>query len=152
MRTPLDHLSVFSGCHFHVHVSIQCVHGNAILFILVLRWHMIPQLVSLELAQTTIFGPILLIMAAMSVLSKHFVYIGGKLYLFAFQTDLLFILGASFNVFIYIGGNDILSFLKNDENHACFIAFSRSSPKVCHQFTKRGRHGCQGWEPIRIKF
>ena len=103
MRTPLDHLSVFSGGHFHVHVILQFVHGNAILFILVLRWHMIPQLVSLELAQTTIFGPILLIMAAMSVLSKHFVYIGGKLYLFAFQTVLLFILGASFNVLFILG-------------------------------------------------
>ena len=113
---------------------------------------MIPQLVSLEIAQTTIFGPILLIMAAMSVLSKHFVYIGGKLYLFAFQTDLLFILGASFNVFIYIGGNDILSFLINDENNMCFNELSRFSPKVCHQFTKRGGPSRQGWEPIRIKF
>ena len=78
MRTPLDHLSVFSGGHFHVNFSIQFVHGNAILFILVLRRHMIPELVSLELAQTTIFGPIILILAAMSVLNKRFVYLGAS--------------------------------------------------------------------------
>ena len=70
----------------------------------------------------------------------------------AFTVTILFILGASFNVFIYIGGSGILSFSINNENNTCFIEFVCFSSKVGHQFTKRGQPPRGGSAPIRIKF
>ena len=72
---------------------------------------------------------------AMGIFNKRFACTGGKLPLFRFQTNILFILGANFNVFIYIGGCAILPFSENNVNNTCFIEFVRFSPKVCPQFT-----------------
>ena len=66
------------------------------------------------------FRPHLINYGAMSIFNKCFACIGGKLPLFAFQTNILFILGASFDVFIYIGGCGILPVSKNNVNNTCF--------------------------------